>query len=56
LVYDIKGESRLREFENRVLRGIVGPKRDQEKLHNEDRHNLYPSPSALRMTKSRRMI
>jgi hypothetical protein len=50
---------RLRAFENRVLRRIFGPKRDEvtggwRKLHNEELHNLYPSPSILRM-KSRRM-
>jgi hypothetical protein len=47
-------------FENRVLRRIVGKKRDEvtgslRKLHNEELHNLYCSPSILRMIKSRRM-
>jgi hypothetical protein len=47
-------------FENRVLRGIFGPKRDEvtggwRKLHNEELHNLYSSPSIIRMMKSRRM-
>jgi hypothetical protein len=47
-------------FENRVLR-ILGPKRDEviggwRKLHNEERHSLYSSPSVIRMIKSRRMI
>jgi hypothetical protein len=47
-------------FENRVLRGIFGPKRDEviggwRKLHNEELHNLYSSPSIIRMIKSRRM-
>jgi hypothetical protein len=46
-------------FENRVLRGIFGPKRDEitggwRKLHNEELHNLY-SPSIIRMMKSWRM-
>jgi hypothetical protein len=46
--------------ENRVLRGIFGPKRDEmtrgwRKLHNEELHNLYFSPSIIRMIKSRRM-
>jgi hypothetical protein len=50
-------EHRPREFENRVLRGILGPKRDEvtggwRKLHNEELHNLYSSPSIIRMTKS----
>jgi hypothetical protein len=48
------------EFENRVLRRIFGPKRDEmtggwSKLHNEELHSLYSSPSIIRMIKSRRM-
>jgi hypothetical protein len=51
---------RLREFENRVLRRIFGPKRDEvtgewRKLHNEELHNLYLSPNIIRQIKSRRM-
>jgi hypothetical protein len=47
-------------FENRVLRRIFGPKRDEvtgdwRKLHNEELHNLYSSPSIIRMMRSRRM-
>jgi hypothetical protein len=47
-------------FQNRVLRGIYGLKRDEmiggwRKLHNEELHNLYSSPSIIRMIKSRRM-
>jgi hypothetical protein len=47
-------------FDNRVSRGIFGPKRDEmtvgwRKLHNEELHNLYSSPSIIRMIKSRRM-
>jgi hypothetical protein len=47
-------------FENRVLRRIFGPKRDEMtgrwgKLHDEELHNLYSSPSIIRMSKSRRM-
>jgi hypothetical protein len=47
-------------FKNRVLRRIFGLKRDEttggwRKLHNEDLHNLYSSPSVSRMIKSRRM-
>jgi hypothetical protein len=50
----------LRVFENRVLRRIFGPKRDEvtgdwRKLHNEELHNLYSSPDIIRMIKSRRM-
>jgi hypothetical protein len=47
-------------FENRMLRRIFGPKRDEvtgewRKLHNEEFHNLYSSPNIIRMIKSRRM-
>jgi hypothetical protein len=47
-------------FENRVLRRIFGPKRDEvtgdwRKLHKEELHNLYSSPNLIRMDKSRRM-
>jgi hypothetical protein len=47
-------------FENRVLRRISGMQNDEvlggwRKLHNEARHNLYFSPSIIRMIKSRRM-
>jgi hypothetical protein len=47
-------------FENRVLRRIFGPKRDDvtgdwRKLHNDGLHNLYSSPNIIRMIKSRRM-
>jgi hypothetical protein len=45
-------------FENRVLRRIFGPKRDRvtggwRKLHNEELHNLYSSPSIIIIIKSR---
>jgi hypothetical protein len=51
---------KLRVFENRLLRRIFGPKRDGvtrgwRKLHNEELHNLYSSPSIIRIIKSRRM-
>jgi hypothetical protein len=47
-------------FENRVLRRIFGPKRDEvtggwRKLHNEELHGLYFSPSIVRVIKARRM-
>ena len=53
-------ERRLRVFENRVLRRIFGPKRDEvtgewRKSHNEELNNLYSSPKIVRVIKSRRM-
>jgi hypothetical protein len=51
---------RQKVFENRVLRRIYGPKRDEIrgswcKLHNKVFHNLYSSPNMIGMIKSRRM-
>ena len=48
-------------FENRVLRRIFGPKKDEvtgewRKLHNEELNNLYFSPNTVRAIKSRRII
>jgi hypothetical protein len=56
----LREEHRLRVFENRVLRRIFGPKRDEvmgewRKLHNEELHNLYSFPDIIRQMKSRRM-
>jgi hypothetical protein len=56
----LREEHRLRVFENRVLRRIFEPKRDEvtrewRKLHNEGLHNLYSSPDIIRQVKSRRM-
>jgi hypothetical protein len=56
----LREEHRLRVFEFRVLRRIFGPKRDEvmggyRKPHNEELHDLYSSPSILRIVKSRRM-
>jgi hypothetical protein len=56
----VREEHKLREFGNRVLRRIFGPKTDGvmggwRKLYNEDLHNLYSSPSIIRIIKSRRM-
>jgi sorting nexin-29 len=56
----LREEHRLRVFENRVLRRMFGPKRDEvtgewRKLHIEELHNLYSSPHIIRQIKSRRM-
>jgi hypothetical protein len=56
----VREEHKLRVFENRVLRRIFGRKRDRvtggcRKLHNEELHNLYSSPSIITIIKSRRM-
>jgi hypothetical protein len=52
--------SYTRAFENKALRRIFGPKRDEvtggwRKLHNEELHDFYSSPSIIRVVKSRRM-
>jgi hypothetical protein len=56
----LREECRLRVFENGVLRITFGPKGDEvtgsrRKLHNEELHNLYSSPSIIRMIKSTRV-
>jgi hypothetical protein len=55
----LRKEHRLRVFENRVLRRIFGPKREEDgswkKLRNDELHNLYSSPNIVRVIKSRRM-
>jgi hypothetical protein len=56
----LREEHRLRVFENRVLRRIFGPKRDEVtgewiRLHNEELNDLYSSPNIIRVIKSRRM-
>jgi hypothetical protein len=56
----LREERRLRVFENRVLRRIFGPKRDEvteewRRLPNEGRNDLYCSPVIVRVIKSRRM-
>jgi hypothetical protein len=56
----LREERRLRVFENRVLRRIFGPRRDEvtgewRKLHNEELNDLYCSPNISRVIKSRSM-
>jgi len=56
----LKEVCRLRVFENRALRRIFGPKRDEvtgqwRKVHNEKLNDLYCSPDIARVIKSRRM-
>jgi uncharacterized membrane protein len=55
----LREEHRLRVFENRVLRKILGPKRKESgswsKLLNDELHSLYSSPNSVRVIKSRRM-
>ena len=57
--FTLREESRLRVFENRILRRIFGPKRDENgewrRLHNEELHSLYRSPNIVRVIKSRRL-
>jgi hypothetical protein len=60
LVWILREEPKLRVFEKRVLKRIFGPKRGEvtggwKKLYNEELHNLYSSPSIIRMIKSRRL-
>jgi hypothetical protein len=51
----VREEHKPRVFEDRVLRRIFGVKGGWRKLHNEELHNLYSSPSIIRIIKSRRM-
>ena len=56
----LREERRLRVFENRVLRRVFGPKRDEvtgewRKLHNEELSDLYSLPNIVRVVKSRIM-
>jgi hypothetical protein len=56
----LREERRLRVFENRVLRRVFGPRRDEvtgewRKLHSEELHDRYSTPSIVRVIKSRRM-
>jgi hypothetical protein len=56
----LREEHRLRVFENRALRRIVKPKRDEViggwgKLHNQELHNFYGSPCIIRIMKSKKI-
>jgi hypothetical protein len=56
----LREEHRLTMFENRVLRRIFRPKRDEvagewKRLHNEELNDFYSSPTIIRVIKSRRM-
>jgi hypothetical protein len=54
----LRGKRRLWVFENMVLRGMLGPKRDKvtgewRKLHNEELNDLYCSPNIVRVIKAK---
>ena len=55
----LREECRLRVFENRILRRILGPKRDENgewrRLHNKELHSLYRSADIVTVIKSRRL-
>ena len=57
MVFYIKVERRLRVFENRVLRRVFGPKRDDNgewrRLHDEELSSLYRLANIVRVIKSR---
>jgi hypothetical protein len=56
----LREERRLKVFENRVLRKVFGPKRDEvtgewRKLHNEELNDFYSLPNIVRVVKSKIM-
>jgi hypothetical protein len=55
----LKEEHRLREFDNRMLRRIFGPKKEEavkgRRMHYEELRNVYSLPNIIRVMKSRRM-
>jgi len=56
----LREEYRLTAFENRMLRRIFGPKKDEvtgecRKIHTEELNDLYSSPNFVRVIKTRRM-
>jgi hypothetical protein len=61
LSFALREEHGLKVFEDRVLRRVFGPKRDEateewRKLHSGELHNLYLSPDIVRQIKSRRIV
>jgi hypothetical protein len=57
----LREERKLRVFENRVLRRIFGPRRDEvtgewRNLHNDELNDLYSSPNIVRAITSRRIV
>jgi hypothetical protein len=60
LSFILRGGPKLRVLENRVLRRLFSPKRDEvtgewRKLHNETLNNLFASPNIVRVIDSKRM-
>jgi hypothetical protein len=60
LVSPLREEQRLRVFENRMLRKVFGPKRDEvtgewRRIHDKELYGLYPSPDIIWLVNSRRM-
>jgi hypothetical protein len=58
--FTLRKERRLRVFENKVLRRIFGPDRDEvtgkwRRLHNKELYALYSSPSIIVVIQSRRL-
>ena len=56
----LRGERKLRVFENMVLRRIFGPRRDEvmgewKRMHNEEINDLYTLPNIVQVIKSRRI-
>jgi hypothetical protein len=56
----LREECRLRVFDDRLLRRIFGPKRDEltgewRRLHNEELYAFYPTPDIIRVMESRRL-